>query len=139
SFSKSHGPDLRLAAAGGPATVLDPVLERRLLGQGWTSRLLQRLLLDLLTDPAPVATIAAARKEYARRRRLITAELRRSGVAVNNCIGFNLWLPVDDEASALISLASEGISAAAGAAFSSAPAPPHLRITVGLIADHHVD
>ncbi len=41
SFSKSHGPDLRLAALSGPASIVDPLLERRLLGQGWTSRLLQ--------------------------------------------------------------------------------------------------
>jgi DNA-binding transcriptional MocR family regulator len=40
SFSKSHGPDLRLAALSGPSSIVDGLIERRLLGQGWTSRLL---------------------------------------------------------------------------------------------------
>src|SRR5262249_23534449 len=51
SFSKSHGPDLRLAAIGGPASVLAAITDRRLLGPGWSSRLLQAVLVDLLTDP----------------------------------------------------------------------------------------
>ena len=49
-FSKSHGPDLRLAALGGPAALITAVADRRLLGPGWSSRLLQAVLLDLLTS-----------------------------------------------------------------------------------------
>ena len=49
SFSKSHGPDLRLAAIGGPPALVAAVADRRLLGPGWSSRLLQAVLLDLLT------------------------------------------------------------------------------------------
>lgn len=140
SFSKSHGPDLRLAAVSGPATVLDPILERRLLGQGWTSRLLQQLLLALLTDPASIAAVRAARDEYARRRHLITAGLARAGIELPPGEGLNLWLPVADEHAALLSLASAGIGAAAGTAFSVGPAgEPHLRITVGLVAEDHAE
>lgn len=139
SFSKSHGPDLRLAAVGGPAAILDPVLERRLLGQGWTSRLLQHLLLDLLRDPPSIAAVAKARKEYGRRRRLVAEALRRDGLDLDGADGINLWLPVADEQAALISLASQGIGAAAGAAFLTTPDTPHLRITVGLITKGHAD
>ncbi|BCJ46389.1 GntR family transcriptional regulator [Actinoplanes ianthinogenes] len=137
SFSKSHGPDLRLAAVSGPATVLDPILERRLLGQGWTSRLLQRLLFSLLTDPASVAAVRAARDEYARRRRLIRDGLRSAGIDLPDGEGINIWLPVADEQAALLSLASAGIGAAAGTAFSVGPSTPHLRITVGLVTTDH--
>jgi DNA-binding transcriptional MocR family regulator len=138
SFSKSHGPDLRLAAVSGPATVLDPILERRLLGQGWTSRLLQHLLLSLLTDPASIAAVRAARDEYARRRHLITSGLAAAGIVLPPGEGLNLWLPVADEQAALLSLASAGIGAAAGTAFAVGPgSDPHLRITVGLVADDH--
>ncbi|GAA0581157.1 aminotransferase class I/II-fold pyridoxal phosphate-dependent enzyme [Paractinoplanes ferrugineus] len=137
SFSKSHGPDLRLAAVGGPAAVLDPILERRLLGQGWTSRLLQHLLLTLLTDPSSVAAVRHARAEYARRRALVVSGLREHGLDLPAGDGLNIWLPVADEQSALISLASAGIAAAAGATFLPAGGPPHLRITVGLIATGH--
>ncbi|WP_308036537.1 aminotransferase class I/II-fold pyridoxal phosphate-dependent enzyme [Actinoplanes sp. DH11] len=138
SFSKSHGPDLRLAAVSGPAAVLDPILERRLLGQGWTSRLLQHLLLTLLTDPASIAAVRAARDEYARRRHLITTGLAAAGINLPPGEGLNIWLPVADEQAALLNLASAGIGAAAGTAFTVGPArQPHLRVTVGLIADGH--
>ncbi|WP_430786143.1 aminotransferase class I/II-fold pyridoxal phosphate-dependent enzyme [Actinoplanes sp. G11-F43] len=138
SFSKSHGPDLRLAAVSGPATLLDPILERRLLGQGWTSRLLQHLLLTLLTDPSSIAAVSAARDEYARRRRLVTTTLAASGVVLPPGEGLNIWLPVADEQAALLSLASSGIGAAAGTAFTVGPAmPPHLRVTTGLITEDH--
>ena len=137
SFSKSHGPDLRLAAVGAPATVLDPILERRLLGQGWTSRLLQQLLLALLTDPASIAAVSRARAEYARRRHLVVDSLAGAGLALPPGDGLNVWLPVADEQAALISLASNGIAAAAGTAFTPTGGTPHLRVTVGLItADH---
>ncbi|GAA2639703.1 GntR family transcriptional regulator [Paractinoplanes durhamensis] len=137
SFSKSHGPDLRLAAVGGPSAVLDPILERRLLGQGWTSRLLQHLLLRLLTDPASVAAVQHARAEYARRRALVLDGLREAGINLPPGDGLNIWLPVADEQSALITLASAGIAAAAGAAFTPSGGPPHLRLTVGLITTDH--
>jgi DNA-binding transcriptional MocR family regulator len=142
SFAKSHGPDLRLAALGGPADLVDPLTERRLLGQGWSSRLLQLLLLDLLTDPDSVAAVASARSTYARRRGLVSRGLRRAGLDVNGADGINLWLPVADEQAALISLASEGVGAAGGAAFypEHGPVPsPHLRVTVGLVGSHHAD
>ncbi len=137
SFSKSHGPDLRLAAVGGPAAVLDPVLERRLLGQGWTSRLLQHLLLTLLTDDASVTAVRRARDEYARRRRLVVDGLRAHGVDLPAGDGLNLWLPVADEQAALITLAGAGIVAAAGEAFTLGRGEPHLRVTVGLVAADH--
>ncbi|WP_045747453.1 aminotransferase class I/II-fold pyridoxal phosphate-dependent enzyme [Actinoplanes rectilineatus] len=140
SFSKSHGPDLRLAAVSAPATLLDPILERRLLGQGWTSRLLQHLLLALLTDPDSIAAVAAARTEYARRRHLVSEALAASGIILPPGEGLNIWLPVADEQAALLSLASAGIGAAAGTAFGVGPAAsPHLRVTVGLIAADHAE
>jgi len=137
SFSKSHGPDLRLAAVGAPATVLDPILERRLLGQGWTSRLLQQLLLTLLTDPSSIAAVSHARAEYARRRHLVVDALAAAGIRLPPGDGLNIWLPVQDEQAALISLASNGIAAAAGTAFTPSRGAPHLRVTVGLIATDH--
>ena len=145
SFSKSHGPDLRLAAMGGPAAILDPLLERRLLGQGWTSRLLQHLLLDLLADAAASRRWRGHGEEYARRRRLVCEALLRAGIAggggeLNGADGINLWLPVADEQAALINLASHGIGVAAGSGFVLAPSAdpvPHLRVTVGLVPGGH--
>src|SRR6476660_8328688 len=61
SFSKSHGPDLRLAALSGPAALLAPVRHARAIGQGWTSRLLQRVLAGLLSDDDCVRRTTSAR------------------------------------------------------------------------------
>ena len=62
SFSKSHGPDLRIAALGGPRELIDRIVARRMLGPGWTSRMLQTILLDLLTDGASIDAVAEARR-----------------------------------------------------------------------------
>ncbi|MGO4784974.1 aminotransferase class I/II-fold pyridoxal phosphate-dependent enzyme [Cryobacterium sp. W22_MBD10_FK3] len=57
SYSKSHGPDLRIAALGGPAALVDRIVARRMLGPGWTSRMLQTILHELLTDGASMAQV----------------------------------------------------------------------------------
>ncbi|GAA0487903.1 GntR family transcriptional regulator [Paractinoplanes deccanensis] len=134
-FSKSHGPDLRLAAVGGPARVIAAVADRRLLGPGWSSRLLQAVLLDLLTDPAAVAQVSAAREAYASRRRELLAALRERGVTATGDDGINLWMAVDDQQMAMVSLAAHGIAVAPGAPFCVTPLPAdHVRVTAGLVA-----
>lgn len=138
SFSKSHGPDLRLAAMSGPADLLHVLTGRRQLGQGWSSRLLQRILLNLLTDPTSDAEIAAARTEYARRRAAVVDELARHDVPVGGTDGINIWVPVHDESAAIVRLASRGIGVTPGNPFAVLPqAPPHIRVTVGLAQHDH--
>jgi len=136
SFSKSHGPDLRLAAVGGPAEVIAAVSDRRLLGPGWSSRLLQAVLVDLLSDPATVAGVERARSEYARRRAALVAALAARGVAASADDGINLWMEVADQQMAMLSLAAHGVAVAPGAPFMVSPLPvDHVRITVGLVRD----
>jgi DNA-binding transcriptional MocR family regulator len=136
SFSKSHGPDLRLAAVGGPASVVTAVADRRLLGPGWSSRLLQAVLVDLLTNPSTVAQIEAARKEYARRRTALLAALAAHGATATCADGINLWLSVADQQVAMLSLAAHGIAVAPGAPFEVSPlGGDHVRVTVGLVRD----
>ena len=136
SFSKSHGPDLRLAAVGGPAEVVAAVADRRLLGPGWSSRLLQAVLLDLLTDPRAVAQVSAARDAYAVRRRALLAALHARGVGATAADGINLWMAVDDQQIAMVALAAHGIAVAPGAPFCVTPlATDHIRVTAGLVAD----
>ncbi|QNN52072.1 PLP-dependent aminotransferase family protein [Nocardioides mesophilus] len=141
SFSKSHGPDLRLAAVSGPSRMIDQLNDRRYLGQGWSSRLLQGVLLHLLTDEEAVRQVERARGAYAGRRDRMRSSLADHGVSVTAADGINLWLPVRDEVGALLRLASRGIGAAAGTPFEVLPREPrgqqHLRVTVGLLADDH--
>lgn len=133
SFSKSHGPDLRLAALSAPTSLHRAVTTRRELGQGWSSRLLQQVLLGLLTSATARAEVAHASTTYAARRAHVVDALAARGVAVPGTEGINIWVPVQDETAAVVRLASRGIGVAAGAPFRvSAPeGGGHVRVTVG--------
>jgi len=139
SFAKSHGPDLRLAALGGPADIVGRITALRRLGQGWSSRILQGLLLSLLTDPAAIAAVETARIEYARRRSALVDGLTRLGIEVGGSDGINIWVPVQDETAAVVRLASEGIGVTPGVPFYVGAGAPHIRVTAGLVADGHAD
>ncbi len=133
SFSKSHGPDLRLAAVGGAGDVVAAVANRRLLGPGWSSRLLQALLLELLGHAGTGTVMAHARAEYARRRGLVAKVLGAAGVRCTGSDGINLWVEVADERSAVVALAARGIGVAPGTPFLVRPDADHVRVTVGLV------
>lgn len=138
SFSKSHGPDLRIAALGGPASIVEGIMTRRTLGPAWTSRLLQTVLTELLTADGSVARVRTARLIYRDRVDRLAAALRRLGVDVGNPDGLNLWLPVVDERAALVRLAASGIAVAPGAPFVApgVEAAPHVRVTAGMVAEN---
>ncbi|MEM7286835.1 MAG: aminotransferase class I/II-fold pyridoxal phosphate-dependent enzyme [Actinomycetota bacterium] len=140
SFSKSHGPDLRIAAIGGPTSVLDGVVRRRTLGPAWTSRLVQQILLVMLQDPEIEQTVAAAADAYARRRAALEDGLAARGVAVGRGAGLNLWVPVEDEQRAVVALAAHGVGVAPGAPFRVADEPDHhIRVSLGTLPDDRVD
>ncbi|WP_350348612.1 PLP-dependent aminotransferase family protein [Agromyces sp. G08B096] len=153
SFSKSHGPDLRIAAVGGPRDLVERVVARRMLGPGWTSRMLQSILVDLLTDRSAIETVADARRAYAARQRALGDALRARDVAVAPADGINLWMPVLSERSTLVQLAASGIRVAGGTPFLAAAnggaesaahgrgtprsrdTPDYVRVTVGMVRD----
>ena len=138
SFSKSHGPDLRLAAVSGPEDLVRVVDARRHLGQGWSSRLLQRILVGLLTDDRAVKQVNDAGREYLRRRQALLDALVARDVAVGGAEGMNVWVPVQDEAAAIVRLASQGVGVSAGAPYAVLPETQgYIRVTVGLVADGH--
>jgi DNA-binding transcriptional MocR family regulator len=140
SFSKAYGPDLRLAALGGPAELIEPVIARRNLGPAWSSRLLQQLLADMLADPGCADAVSRAREIYAQRRQALVDALARRGIPVIGRDGFNLWLNVAKERDALVVLAAQGIGAAPGRPFLAAPVPgEHLRITTAGLAVRDAD
>jgi DNA-binding transcriptional MocR family regulator len=135
SFSKSHGPDLRIAAVGGPKEFMDRFIARRILGPGWTSRMLQTILYDLLTEPATVDQVALARRTYRDRQRAIASALGDNGWDIATADGINLWLRVDDERDAVVQLAAAGIRVAAGTPFLATPGGQFIRVTVGQIRE----
>jgi DNA-binding transcriptional MocR family regulator len=134
SYSKTHGPDLRLAAVGGPRSVVDPIVARRYLGQGWSSRLLQSILVDLLTTARSQAVVVRAQRTYADRTTAMADALAAHGVVVPGRDGINLWVPVADQSAALLHLAAAGVRAASGDPFWITPrGEAHLRITTSSI------
>ncbi|UUZ61435.1 aminotransferase class I/II-fold pyridoxal phosphate-dependent enzyme [Nocardioides sp. B-3] len=138
SFSKSHGPDLRIAAPGGPAELVDALVARRMLGPGWTSRMVQTILHDLLTRARSMDEVSEARRQYFGRQRDLTARLADPGMAVSTPDGINLWLPVLDERAALLHPAAEGIRVAGGSPFFPGDArSPHIRVTSGPVDPEH--
>lgn len=138
SFSKSHGPDLRLAAVGGPGGVVERLSIRRMLGPGWSSRLLQAVLVELLRSPTALEMVSTARDTYRSRRTALANALGVLGVSTGGTDGINLWVPASDERTALVSLAAQGIAVAPGSPFSVAPRPSdHLRVTIASVRDGH--
>jgi DNA-binding transcriptional MocR family regulator len=138
SFSKTHGPDLRIGALGGPRTLVDRVVSRRLLGPGWTSRMLQGVLHSLLTDPLSIAQVDRARSVYAERRAALSAALAARGLDVTIADGINAWIPVADERGAIVQLTGAGIRVAAGTPFQLGDPSTHeqrIRVTVGIVRD----
>jgi DNA-binding transcriptional MocR family regulator len=136
SYSKSHGPDLRIAALGGPQEIIDRVVARRMLGPGWTSRMVQTILYDLLTNEASVAEVAEARRSYAARQKALADALNGLGLRVRQADGINAWLPVTDEQSAIVELAASGIRVAGGSPFFAADSGgSFIRVTAGAVPD----
>ena len=136
SFSKSHGPDLRLAAVGGPAQLLDPIINRRHLGPSWTSRLLQGLLYDLLTNPEAQEAVNRAAETYADLRKQFVARLKEQGVSFHPGVGLNVWIEVADEQRSVVSLAAQGIGVAPGRPFMVEPGETDfIRVTISTMGD----
>ncbi len=129
SVSKPFGPDLRLAVLVGDETTVARVAGRARVGAGWVSTVLQRLVLSLWRDPAASELVDRAADSYERRRVALVAALAGLGLRAHAHSGINVWVPVDDETSALTALRDAGWAVAPGALYRIA-APPGLRITV---------
>jgi len=137
SFSKSHGPDFRLAAVGGTAEAITLVERRRMLGPSWTSRLLQKVLFTMLDSPVTVASVTRASAMYASRRAAVVEGLDARGVPVGGANGLNVWMPVREEATAVPMLAAHGIGVARGKPFRlGSHGQEFIRVTTSALEDH---
>ncbi|WP_084105351.1 aminotransferase class I/II-fold pyridoxal phosphate-dependent enzyme [Demequina sp. NBRC 110056] len=140
-FSKALGPDLRIAALGAPQDLVDELVAHRVLGPGWTSRLIQSVVLDLLTHDEPRRQIARARHAYYVRQRELSTALTALGLPMRAADGLNVWMPVGDERRAQVNLAAHGIRVTLGSAFdvtsardaTAGPAGDHVRVSIGML------
>lgn len=137
SFSKDLHPDLRVCAIAGPHGVLDRLQERR-VGGSWISGVNQRLLAALLASPEVPNVIRRSKAAYDARRNAFVEGLAEHGIEVPSRDGFNVWIPVRSEESALVYLAARGIGAAPGSPFiASGTVGPHLRVSIAAMKDRH--
>jgi DNA-binding transcriptional MocR family regulator len=134
NFSKSHGVEVRVAALSGPGELIDRVTSLRQIGQGWTSRILQRLLYTLVTDTQSQRVVERAREHYRERRAALVGHLAAEGINVAGTDGYNVWVPVADESAAMMQAARHGVGVAHGAPFTIAAGRSHVRVTTSRLS-----
>jgi DNA-binding transcriptional MocR family regulator len=132
SVSKALGPDLRLAVVAGDATTVARVEGRRLIGAGWVSHLIQRLVVSLWSDPETERLLACARDTYDRRRNALLRALAAQGIDAHGAGGLNVWIPVAHEDATVASLLERGWGVLAGERFRIA-APRAIRVTTATL------
>ncbi|WP_166459722.1 aminotransferase class I/II-fold pyridoxal phosphate-dependent enzyme [Amycolatopsis pithecellobii] len=136
SYCHAYGPELRSGVVAGPAWLVERVRRLRALDTTWTGRILQDTQAFLIDDPDTGALLRQARTRYAARRAALAAALRAEDIVVHTTDGLGLWVPVADEIRALMSLAAQGVSVAAGSRYHSRPpAGQHVYVTIGLLPD----
>ena len=138
SVSKPYGPDLRLAVLAGDDTTVARIEGRMRLGTGWVSTLLQRLVVELWTDPGVAETVAAAGVEYTRLREGLLTRLAGRGIAGTGVSGINVWIPVADETAVVARMRDSGYAVAPGARFRIA-SPAGVRVTVSTLDERALD
>jgi DNA-binding transcriptional MocR family regulator len=132
STSKFLGPDLRVALMAGDELTVGRVQGRQALGARWVSHILQQLALTLWSDPASGRRLARAGEIYAQRRLAALAALREHGIEARGASGFNIWIPLRDEARVVRALAERGWAVAAGERFRIRSAPG-IRVTISTL------
>ncbi len=68
SYSKTHGPDLRLAVLSSSRAIVEQIQSYRSFSAGWTSRILQAATAWLLRDPVTQTSLQHSRDIYFQRR-----------------------------------------------------------------------
>lgn len=132
SVTKALGPDLRLAMLTGDPETVARVEGRQMLGSGWVSHILQRLVLELRKAPEVQALLRRAAETYDARRTAFVDALRADGVEVFGRSGFNVWIPVAEEEPVLRGLLQRGWAVRGGEAYRVA-SPPGIRVTTATL------
>jgi DNA-binding transcriptional MocR family regulator len=128
SFSKSLGPDLRVALLAADPVTIARVQGRQRLGMRWVSHLMQRLALHLWKDRQVQAGLRRAARTYSARRNAIIDALAEHGIEAHGRSGLNVWIPVPQEAPVVAGLAEAGWGVSAGERF-RLESPPAIRVS----------
>lgn len=133
SFSKTLGPDLRLAVVAMDGDTTDRVQMRQLIGPGWVSHLTQRLAARVLSDPVACDRTERAAASYDERRELLIGVLARDGIEARGASGFTVTVPVPAEAEVVAALARKGWAVQAGEPY-RLESPPFIRVCISRLS-----
>ena len=129
SFSKSIAPDLRMAVGVARPALREPLADAKTYADGWSSRLLQRVLARTLLSEGLNAALENAREAYRNRRQSACAALNRivaarGGGSWFGPDGVNVWVhlpPGVDSKDLQERCAAVGVRIADGEPFFLAP------------------
>jgi GntR family transcriptional regulator/MocR family aminotransferase len=146
SFSKSIAPDLRLAVAVARPPLKTLLQEAKTHADGWSSRLLQRVLAGVLQDDGLGSWLDRVRSTYRTRRERVADVLANCGIPGVEVWpardGVNLWvhLPSGFDATQVIERgAALGVLAAPGEVFYLSPGHSDVvRLNVGSVETERV-
>lgn len=123
SFAKTIAPDLRMAVAAAGPRLRVMLAEAKSFADGWSSRLVQQALANILADDELPQVLATARSAYADRRaaalEILTAQLVPAGGMASGADGINIWVHLPAGIDAL-----EVIEQAAALGVLTAPGEP---------------
>ncbi|WFR97630.1 PLP-dependent aminotransferase family protein [Rhizobium tumorigenes] len=138
SFSKTHGPDLRLAVLSSSQAIVEQIQSYRSFSAGWTSRILQAAGAWLIRDPATQETLQRAKAIYAQRRGGLVQALQDRNIDAAHGGGLCAWVPVSSEPFAMVTLAARGIAVYPGNKFSLLPGN-YLRVATATLSDRCIE
>lgn len=141
SFAKTIAPDLRMAAAVARPRLRAMLAEAKSFADGWSSRLVQQALANILADDELPQVLATARSAYAARRtaalEILTPQLAPVGGMASGCDGVNLWVhlpPGTDALEVIEHAAAHGVLAAPGEPFFIRPGHGDVvRLSIGQV------
>jgi DNA-binding transcriptional MocR family regulator len=140
SYSKSHGPELRIGVVEGHLRDIENVLAFFGYGAGWTSRVLQNALASMLLSHNCQEKIAAARQTYNSRREQLRQALAAKGVLAPPGAGLSLRLPVRDETYAQGVMEGNGIAVTAGQKFAKIDQKEQwIRVSTGNLRSNDIE
>jgi DNA-binding transcriptional MocR family regulator len=124
-----------LAVTAGDAATIGRLEAALAAGAGWVSHLLQQIVLAMWNDAAVTRQLEGASTLYRERRSALCDELAARGIDVQAPTGLNVWVPVDDEATATSAMLASGWLVAPGGRFRIASAPAMRITTAALVVE----
>jgi DNA-binding transcriptional MocR family regulator len=134
SFSKTLGPDLRLAVLSSTKPIVEQIQSYRSFSAAWTSRILQAAGAWLLRHPETADCVSSARTIYKNRREKLAEALRAKGLTIGDGDGLSLWVPVASEPFAIVTLAARNIAVNPGSKFSVSQSN-NIRVATSMLED----